>query len=91
MMTEWFFIIVTFVLANPLQDSRPLYVFTQPQFESLEQCIGYVEQNKNKIFYIAADSYKFQKQPETIYCTPQNVLGEMIREGYKIQQNEKSI
>ena len=46
---NWF-IVVTFVLANPIQEMRNMYVFTQPQFESLEQCIGYVEQNKNRIF-----------------------------------------
>ena len=59
-MMNWF-IVVTFVLSNPIQEMRNMYVFTQPQFESLEQCIGYVEQNKNRIFYIAADSYRFQK------------------------------
>ena len=89
-MMNWF-IVVTFVLANPIQEMRNMYVFTQPQFESLEKCIGYVEQNKNRIFYIAADSYRFQKKPETIYCAPQNVLGEMIKEGFAVKRNEKSI
>jgi hypothetical protein len=46
---------------------RNLFVFTEPTFETTEECISYVQQNTNKIMLRVAQSYGF-RPVETILC-----------------------
>ena len=46
---------------------RNLFVFTEPTFETTEECISYVQQNTNEVMLRVAQSYGF-RPVETILC-----------------------
>ena len=71
-----FFIIVSFIMANAAALDRPLFVFKQPQFDTIKECHQYVSVMHQRIYTTASASYNFKHTPEAIYClTTEQVKG----------------
>ena len=67
-METLYFMVVAFVMQNPLDIDRPLFVYYEPHFKSYAQCHTYVQKNNQAIYFKAAQSLGRNHVPESIYC-----------------------
>ena len=82
-----FFIIVSFIMANTAALDRPLYVFQNPNFETVGECRDYVAVMHQRIYSAASASYNYKHTPESIYCLPYDEVKEIFQ--YNIEKEEK--
>ena len=47
---------------------RPMYVFSKPTFDSMNDCKAYVSVKYMDIYKVASSSYNFKLKPEAIWC-----------------------
>ena len=60
-----FFIIVSFIMTS-LSVDRPMYVFSKPTFDSMNDCKAYVSVKHMEIYRAASASYNFKLKPEAV-------------------------
>lgn len=51
-----------------LSVDRPMYVFKNPTFDSMNDCKAYVSVKYMDIYKVASSSYNFELKPEAIWC-----------------------
>ena len=73
-----FFIIVSFVMTS-LSIDRPMYVFKNPTFDSINDCKAYVSVKYMDIYQVASSSYNFELKPEAIWCIDTDKMKELFR------------
>ena len=84
-METLYFLVVSFVMANPQALDRPLYVYYKPNFETYDQCYTYANKNNHMIYGRAAHHYDYKLRPESIYC----ITGEQVKEMHNNTWEEK--
>ena len=95
-METLYFLVVSFVMANPQALDRPLYVYYKPNFETYDQCYTYANKNNQMIYGRAAKNnqmiygraahhYDYKLRPESIYC----ITGEQVKEMHNNTWEEK--
>ena len=62
------FLVVSFIMANTMATDRPLYIFENPSFGSIDECRQYVSVMYQRIYAKASASYNFKHTPEAIFC-----------------------
>ena len=67
-METLYFMVVAFVMQNPLDIDRPLFVYYEPHFKSYAQCHTYVQKHNQAIYFKAVQSLGRDHVPESIYC-----------------------
>ena len=75
-METLYFMVVAFVLPDPLALDRPLFVYYKPNFETYEQCHEFANKNSRIIYGRAAHHYQYSLTPEAIYC----ITGEQVKD-----------
>ena len=75
-METLYFLVVSFVMANPQALDRPLYVYYKPNFETYDQCYTYANKNNQMIYGRAAHHYDYKLRPESIYC----ITGQQVKD-----------
>ena len=73
-----FFIIVSFVITS-LGVDRPMYVFSKPTFDSMNDCKAYVSVKYMDIYKVASSSYNFELKPEAIWCIDTDKMKEIFK------------
>ena len=73
-----FFIIVSFVITSFGVD-RPMYVFSKPTFDSMNDCKAYVSVKYMDIYKVASSSYNFKLKPEAIWCIDTDKMKEIFK------------
>ncbi len=73
-----FFIIVSFVMTSLAVD-RPMYVFKNPTFDSMNDCKAYVSVKYMDIYKVASSSYNFKLKPEAIWCIDTDKMKELLK------------
>ena len=73
-----FFIIVSFVMTS-LSIDRPMYVFKNPTFDSINDCKAYVSVKYMDIYQVASSSYNFELKPEAIWCIDTDKMKELFK------------
>lgn len=86
-MNTLYFMVVTFVLQNPLAIDRPLFVYYKPHFQTQQECHQYVALNNLAIFQRAHEKMGSTLQPEAIFCITQHQVKEM--HDYTLEQEKK--
>ena len=81
------FIIVSFIMANTAALDRPLFVFKNPQFDTMKECHQYVSVMHQRIYTAASASYNFRHTPEAIFCLTTDQVKEIFE--YNSDQKEK--
>ena len=81
------FIIVSFIMANTAALDRPLFVFKNPQFDTMKECHQYVSVMHQRIYTAASASYNFRHTPEAIFCLTSDQVKEIFE--YNYDQKEK--
>ena len=81
------FIIVSFIMANTAALDRPLFVFKNPQFDTMKECHQYVSVMHQRIYTAASASYNFRHTPEAIFCLTSDQVKEIFE--YNSDQKEK--
>ena len=84
------FLVVSFIMVNTLSIDRPLYIFSNPSFDTVAECKSYVAVMSRNIYNTAAASYNFTLTPEAIYCVKKEKLKELLKYDYN-QRNRKKI
>ena len=84
-METLYFLVVSFVMANPQALDRPLYVYYKPNFETYDQCYTYANKNNQMIYGRASHHYDYKLRPESIYC----ITGEQVKEMHNNTWEEK--
>ena len=84
-METLYFLVVSFVMQNPTELDRPLYVYYKPNFESYEQCYDYANKNNTIIYGRAVHHYNYELTPESIYC----LTGEQVKDIHNNTLEEK--
>tara|TARA_X000001036_G_scaffold20555_2_gene17249 strand:- start:6578 stop:6841 length:264 start_codon:yes stop_codon:yes gene_type:complete len=82
-----FFIIVTFIVANSALIDRPLYIFQQPNFKTIQNCKQYVSAMHQRIYATASASYNFKYTPEAIFCLNTQQVKDIFQ--YNYDEKEK--
>lgn len=76
-MKELYFMVVSFVMQNPADIDRPLFVYYKPHFETYAECYSYANENNQSIYYTALKRMAEPGlQPESIYC----ITGEQVKQ-----------
>ena len=83
--------IVTFILSDPTADSRPLYIFSNPHFETYSECYTYVQKNSLNLYNVAIASYNLKYKPEHLYCINEKAMKDILEYTYGKKQNEKEV
>ena len=73
-----FFIIVSFIMTS-LGVDRPMYVFKNPTFDSIDDCKAYVSVKYMDIYRVASSSYNFELTPEAIWCIDTDKMKELFK------------
>ena len=76
-METLYFMVVAFVMQNPLDIDRPLFVYYEPHFKTYAQCHSYVQENNQAIYAKAVHSMGRDHVPESIYCLNKSQVKEM--------------
>ena len=76
-METLYFMVVAFVVSNPLEIDRPLFVYYEPYFKSYAQCHSYVQKNNQAIYMAAVQNMGIEHIPESIYCLNKSQVKEM--------------
>ena len=66
-------------MANTAALDRPLYVFQNPNFETVGECRDYVAVMHQRIYSAASASYNYKHTPESIYCLPYDEVKEIFK------------
>ena len=74
-----FFLVVSFLMTNYTID-RPIFLFSNPNFETHTECQKYVDVMHIKIYQKAAAAYKFQYTPEAIYCITREEVKNLFKQ-----------
>ena len=80
-----FFIIVSFIMTS-LGVDRPMYVFKNPTFDSIDDCKAYVSVKYMDIYQVASSSYNFELKPEAIWCIDTDKMKELFRPNDKTKK-----
>lgn len=81
------FLVVSFIMANTAALDRPLFVFKNPNFKTIEQCKQYVSVMHQRIYATASASYNFEHTPEAIFCLTSDQVKEIFE--YNYEEKEK--
>ena len=86
-MESLFFMVVSFVMANPADLDRPLFVYYKPNFETHAECHHYANKNHRAIYIKAVQKMGKDHVPESIYC----ITGAQVKQmhNYTYQSEEK--
>ena len=74
-------------MANAASLDRPLFVFKNPNFKTIEQCKQYVSVMHQRIYATASASYNFKHTPEAIYCLTTDQVKDIFK--YNYEEKEK--
>lgn len=72
-----------------LSIDRPMYVFKQPMFDSLNDCKSYVTVKSIEIYRAASASYNFRLKPEAIWCIDTDKMKELFKYEYDESKTPK--
>lgn len=85
-----FFIIVSFIMTS-LSVDRPMYVFSKPTFDSMNDCKAYVSVKHMEIYRAASASYNFRLKPEAIWCIDTKKMKELFENNYENETPKQNI
>ena len=57
--------------------ARDLYIFTDPEFSTMQECQSWVQSNPNMIFWSVAQQYG-QRPVENIFCVNEKRLPDLL-------------
>ena len=76
-MKELYFMVVSFVMANPADIDRPMFVYYKPHFQSYAECFVYANENNESIYLTALKRMNEPGlTPESIFC----ITGEQVKQ-----------
>lgn len=88
-MKTLYFMVVTFVMQNPLDIDRPLFVYYKPHFQTQQECHQYVSQHNLAIFRRAHEKMGADLQPEAIFCITKEQVKEMHDYTFDLDKKEQ--
>ena len=78
-MKELYFMVVSFVMQNPADIDRPIFVYYKPNFQTYAECYVYANENNRSIYHTALKRMKEPGlTPESIFC----ITGEQVKQMY---------
>ena len=82
-----FTIVITFLAVANYQD---MYVFTQPTFETKQQCVSYVSDYTKELTEDALNNSTDVVDVEAIYCLPSDKVQEYIINNQNFSESTKT-
>tara|TARA_Y100001938_G_C7958262_1_gene362894 strand:+ start:519 stop:785 length:267 start_codon:yes stop_codon:yes gene_type:complete len=86
-MEALYFLVVSFVLQNPTDIDRPLFVYYKPNFTTYNECHVFANKNNQVLYGKAAHHYDNALVPEAIYC----LTGEQVKEIHNTRWEEEKL
>ena len=77
-MIKTFIVVVLLAGVNQFTGKKDLMVFPEPKFDTVEQCIEFVKENKDPFFYRTWEHYGF-RPIEQVYCAPEQKALDLLK------------